>query len=65
MSPKTRPDEDEDDIDDNPDEEDEQYGLPAALLAAAGVETDEDFDAIPLVKPNAKPLARLARIRKP
>lgn len=58
------PDEDIDDIEDNPSEEDEQFGIPPALLAAAGIESDEDWDALPEAKPNpVDPLARLNRVR--
>jgi len=56
--------EDIDDVEDNPEEAEEQFDLPPALLAAAGIESDEDFDSIPEAKPNASPLARLARLRK-
>lgn len=54
-----------DDLDDNPDEEDEQFPIPQALLDAAGVTTDEEYEAIPEAKPSAPVLARLGRARKP
>lgn len=39
------------DDDDNPDEESEQFALPKALLEAAGILTDEDWDALPAAQP--------------
>lgn len=35
--------------DDEVDDEDEQYMLPPSLLEAAGIKTDEDWDALPTI----------------
>lgn len=53
-----------DDPDDEESEEDEQFPIPQALLDAAGIESDEDYEDIPEVRPNIAPLARLKRSRK-
>lgn len=45
------PMDDFDDDEDNPDEETEQFALPKALLEAAGILTDEDWDALPAAQP--------------
>lgn len=48
------------DDEDNPDDEEEQFTLPESLLKAAGVQSDEDWDAIPAADIDAMIAARKA-----
>lgn len=51
MAPTAKEIDEDPDLDDEGDLDVEQYPLPAGLLAAAGINSDEGFDSIKAIPP--------------
>lgn len=46
MNPKAAPEVEDPELDDEESDEEEQFGIPESLLQAAGIMSDEDWDAL-------------------